>query len=537
MEGKSNTSKKRPLQEVAHEKFNYPCSEPTTPIRQNPISGSALATNADNIARNLNEHKNNAACDSEFEPYLYDEVEVRLNILDRHLELLEGLVLALEAQVGQSIANSANGMVTRDPHDERRHWKAERDLQDMRILRLEQAIEAMVIQHNTGVLGEYSDAEAVRLATSGRYIVTLKPDAAIDLNLHTRWVTDIHARNLQRRGEDTAGLDSTFVFPGFAGYAGAFDDDTLEAIKAHVNVSIVEPELLSFLPSEPSLVTQENPPWGLSAISRANPPVSNSSYVFDSSAGEGTFSYFLDSGIYVDHVDFEGRAVLGHVGAGAETVASDLLHGTIIASIIGGRVHGVAKKTSLIGVRVTGTAVGSLSWFLDGLSWTVNDIVSKDRVGKSVINMSLLFGSSTTVNNAVQAAINAGIPVTASAGNSNVDTADWSPANLPDAITVAASNSNYRRWSRSNWGPTADLFAPGEDILAAGVQSPTATGRFSGTSESAPYVAGVVAYLLGLEGPRTPAQIKARILELAIEGVIADTQGVPNLLLYNGSGA
>ncbi|KAM0269274.1 hypothetical protein ACHAQH_009780 [Verticillium albo-atrum] len=386
-------------------------------------------------------------------------------------------------------------------------------------------------------LGEASDAEALRLATAGRYIVTLKPNAEIDLDLHVRWVTDVHGQNLRRRGELTAGLDSTFNFPGFAGYAGAFDGDTLKAIKANVNVSSVESDAVFTISSEAPLVTQNSPPWGLSAISHANPPTSNSSYVFDSSAGEGTFSYFLDSGIYTEHVDFEGRATLSYIAAGAETVATDWAHGTAVAAVIGGSVHGVAKKTSLIGVQVTGSASGTLSWYLDGLSWTVNDIVSKGRVGKSVINISLLAGDSVAINTASQAAIDAGVPITVSAGNYDGDAADWSPANLPDAITVAASNKDYGRWVHSNWGPTADIFAPGEDILTAAVQSPTATARFSGTSEAAPYVAGVIAYLFALEGPRTPAQIKARLLELATEGLISDTKGVPNLLLYNGSGA
>lgn len=174
---------------------------------------------------------------------------------------------------------------------------------------------------------------------------------------------------------------------------------------------------------------------------------------------------------------------------------------------------------------------------MDGLDWTVRDIISKNRVGKAVINMSLLTASSTVVNNAVQAAIDNGIPVVAAAGNSNIDSADWSPANLPAAITVAASNNNYQRWRNSNWGSVVDLFAPGESVTSAWYTSPTSTYTTSGTSQAAPHVAGVVAYLLALEGPRTPAQIKARIFALATKNLISDRREVPNLLLYNGNGA
>lgn len=284
-----------------------------------------------------------------------------------------------------------------------------------------------------------------------------------------------------------------------------------------------------------SPVTQENPPWGLSAISHAKPPSSSSNYRYDSSAGAGTFSYVLDSGLLASHREFQGRAVLGYDATnGAQT---DHSHGTHVAGIIGGVTYGVAKKTSIIGVQVMGSASGSGSWILDGLDWTMRDILAKKRVGKAVINMSLTSSNSGTLNSAVQAVINNGVPVVTAAGNSDIDSADWSPANLPAAITVAASNKNYQRWAFSNWGSTVDLFAPGEGITSAWHTSSTATFTTSGTSQAAPYVAGVAAYLLALEGPRAPAELKARILGLATKGLISDRKEVPDLLLYNGNGA
>ncbi|KAF4472274.1 Alkaline protease 1 [Fusarium albosuccineum] len=366
----------------------------------------------------------------------------------------------------------------------------------------------------------------------GKWIVALKPETASELDLHTRWVSDIHARSIERRDDGSVGLEKKFDFPGFAGYSGSFSDETIEIIRANPNVTAVEPDQEVVLAS---LVEQENPPWGLSAISHANPPLSNASYIYDSSAGSETFSYVLDSGLFAEHVEYEGRAILGYdATGGAET---DHSHGTHVAGIIGAATYGVAKKTSLIGVQVTGSTMGQGSWILDGLTWTANDIAAKNRKGKAVINMSLTTGSSAIVNNAVQALIDAGIPVVAAAGNYNSDTADWSPANLPDAITVAASNSNYRRWSASNWGSTVDLFAPGQAIPSTWVGSSSEVFTTSGTSMAAPYVAGIVAYLLQLEGPKTPAELKARILGLAIKDVISDRKDVPNLLLYNGNGA
>ncbi|KAM0233132.1 hypothetical protein ACHAP5_010487 [Fusarium lateritium] len=363
----------------------------------------------------------------------------------------------------------------------------------------------------------------------GKFIVALKP-TDVDLDLHSRWVSDVQGQSLTRRGVKSSGIDRTFSFPGFQGYSGSFDEETIEIIKANSSVLRVEPEQTYTIASP---VTQQSPPWGLSAISNAKPPSSSASYTYDSTAGAGIFAYVLDSGIYLQHQEFQGRAIFG---ADTSGVASEKQHGTLVAAIINGATYGVAKKATVVDVQVLGDNSGSSSGVLAGISWTVNDVVSKKRAGKAVINMSLSGGSSTIMNDAVQKAIDAGIPVVAAAGNANEDAANGSPANNPNVITVAASNKNYQRWANSNWGPTCDIFAPGQDIISAWPTSASATRTSSGTSEAAPHVAGVIAYLLALEGSRTPAQIWTRLKELAIKDKITDTKGVPNLLLYNGIG-
>ena len=52
--------------------------------------------------------------------------------------------------------------------------------------------------------------------------------------------------------------------------------------------------------------TQEGAPWGLARLSQKSP--GSDSYVYDSSAGEGTCAYVIDTGIEVDHPEFGGRA-------------------------------------------------------------------------------------------------------------------------------------------------------------------------------------------------------------------------------------
>ncbi|KAF5630038.1 alkaline protease 1 [Fusarium sp. NRRL 52700] len=365
---------------------------------------------------------------------------------------------------------------------------------------------------------------------AGKFIVALKSTANVDLDLHARWVSNVHEQSLTRRGVESGGIDKTFNFPGFKGYSGSFDEDTIEIIKANSSVLHVEPEQ-TFTIASP--ITQQSPPWGLSAISNANPPSSKASYTYDSTAGAGTFVYVLDSGIYLDHEEFQGRAVFG---ADMSGISSKKQHGTLVAAIVNGATYGVAKKATVVDVQVLGDDYGSSSGVLAGISWTVNDVVSKNRAGKAVINMSLSGANSVIFNEAVQKAIDAGIPVVAAAGNENDDASKSSPGNQPNVITVAASNKDYQRWAWSNWGPACDIFAPGEEITSAWPASASATYIASGTSEASPHVAGVIAYLFALEGSRTPAQIWSRLKELAIKDKITDVKGVPNLLVYNGVG-
>lgn len=299
-----------------------------------------------------------------------------------------------------------------------------------------------------------------------------------------------------------------------------------------MQVLIIEPDQVVTLPMD--LVTQEDAPWALSAMSNANPPASDSVYTYDSSAGEGTFAYVIDSGIYYEHEEFEGRASPGYAHGAAEPL--DKFHGTHIAGCLGGAKYGAAKKVALIDVQFTDGGFGTMTGVMAGLNWTVNDILTKDRVGKSVINMSLIGGHSDTLNDAIQAAIDDGIIVVAAAGNANQDASNMSPADQPNIITVGGSNKDYQRWQHSKYGAVVDIFAPAQDITAAWVGSPSEIATHSGTSEATPFVSGIIAYLLALEGKRTQAEMWERLEELAIKGAITDTMGIPNLLVYNGNG-
>lgn len=83
---------------------------------------------------------------------------------------------------------------------------------------------------------------------------------------------------------------------GFKGFAGALDAASLEAIRKLPEVEYVEEdaEFTSY-----AIVTQTGAPWNLARLSSRTP--GSTVYKYDSSAGSGTCSYILGTGIQTTH--------------------------------------------------------------------------------------------------------------------------------------------------------------------------------------------------------------------------------------------
>lgn len=390
---------------------------------------------------------------------------------------------------------------------------------------------------------------------------------------HHSWVQKLHGSRederleLRKRSQVPMvddvyrGLKHTYkISTDFLGYAGHFDDDTIEEVRRHPDVEHVERDQIvrtTMVSEDPEL--EKNAPWGLARISHRDRLSFGTfnKYLYAADGGEGVDAYIIDTGTNTEHVDFEGRAKWGKTIPTGDEDEDGNGHGTHCSGTVAGKKYGVAKKAHVYAVKVLrSNGSGTMSDVLKGVEWAASahqEQVKAAKDGKrknfkgSVANMSLGGGKSPSLDQVVNAAVDAGIHFSVAAGNDNADACNYSPAAAKKAITVGASALDDSRAYFSNWGKCTDVFGPGLSIQSTWIGSKTAINTISGTSMASPHLCGLTAYFLSLQPSKesdygmaqiTPAKLKENLLSIATKGALSDIpKDTPNLLAFNGGGS
>ena len=356
---------------------------------------------------------------------------------------------------------------------------------------------------------------------AGSWIIVLE-DRAVDVDGTADELTKLHGGQLKH-----------LYKAALKGFAAEMTDQAAERIAADPRVKYVEED------SEVSLVsTQSGATWGLDRIDQRNLPL-DGSYTYNTTASN-VHAYIIDTGIKTSHTDFGGRAGVGYDAIGDGQNGQDCNgHGTHVSGTVGGATYGVAKAVTLVAVRVLNcSGSGTNSGVIAGVNW-----VAQNRIIPAVANMSLGGGASQALDDAVNGAINAGVTFCVAAGNGDQfgnpqDACTTSPARVPAAITVSATDSTDTKASWANIGTCVDIFGPGVSITSDWYSSNTATNTISGTSMATPHTTGVAALYLATNTGASPATVASAIINNATTGIVRNPgSGSPNRLLYSIFGA
>lgn len=304
--------------------------------------------------------------------------------------------------------------------------------------------------------------------------------------------------------------------------------------------------------------TESMAPWGLARVSHRNTLSFGTfnKYLYAEDGGEGVDAYVIDTGTNTEHVDFEGRAHWGKTIPNGDADVDGNGHGTHCSGTIAGKKYGVAKKANVYAVKVLrSSGSGTMADVIAGVDYAAESHLKQVDAAKngkrkgfkgSVANMSLGGGKVKMLDDAVNAAVDAGIHFAVAAGNDNADACNYSPAAAGKALTVGASAIDDSRAYFSNYGKCTDIFAPGLSIQSTWIGSNTAVNTISGTSMASPHICGLLAYYLSLQPASdseysmaaiTPKELKSQMLDIATSGALSDLPAnTPNLLAWNGGG-
>lgn len=234
-----------------------------------------------------------------------------------------------------------------------------------------------------------------------------------------------------------------------------------------------------------------------------------------------------DSGAQASHEDLKDNVLPGwNLVENNSDPAPTTSHGTFVAGLIAAHTNGqggagVAPEVKILPLRISNSSGGTnMKLITDCIR------MAADR-GAKVINVSFTGIESRSVQEAGKYAHDKGALLVYAAGNQGKNRSVNSYPDYPNVLAVGGTNTSDKRWTYrknifftggSNYGQFIDIVAPGQNLYSTTIYSSNTQSKYrtgSGTSYSAPIVAGVAALIFSINPNFTPKQVEKILLDSA----------------------